>query len=364
MLSGLALVGCRSPQGSEPERAIDPVVATEMGYTVSWVSDVEVPSGHDLAHAVVLDDLLVTVESPTSLVTALSMRDGSIEWRRKVGEPAERLFEPFRRRGQILVNSSDHLYRLEVDSGELIGFDRLDWAATTEPAIVGELAIFGALNGRVFAHDLDAGFMRWQYQMKGAIRVAPRQVNEALFVADTAGRYALIDPADGSLRWDQMGRAFSGITAAPAVTDRAILMPSLDHSLYAVHPGDGRDRWVYRTTVPLDQSPAAFGSRVYLPIPGKALVALDLLEGTERWRLEKASLTPLTRVGEQLLARAPSALVLIDPASGRVTREVELGPLAQVVPLAGEEGGLILASPEGRVTRLDRIPTPEEAGSS
>src|SRR5205814_1015745 len=104
----------------------------------------------------------------------------------------------------------------------------------------------------------------WTYQMLGGISVAPTVSGENVLICDDAGNYRLFSANKGLIQWT--GRAFAKITAAPAINNFGIYVPSRDQSLYSVDRATGRDRrgWPYRSSQQLTQSPIVLGSALFL----------------------------------------------------------------------------------------------------
>ena len=181
-----ALAGCGTTRQHHSQPLADTIELHDLGYNEAWASSVQVPRGHDLTHAVLLGDQLITVEMPSRLVTAVSLRDGSLQWRTVVADPSDSLHEPFAYRDRIVINSGHEIFQLDKETGNLLHVGELRMPVNTRPGLYGSLAIFGAMNGRVFAHDLDSTFTTWQYQLNDAVKAPPLVVNNRVFVADAS----------------------------------------------------------------------------------------------------------------------------------------------------------------------------------
>jgi len=347
----LLTAGCQGTPAPTDRPLLDILSATELGYTVAWQSHVEVDEGTQLKHVVLLDDLLVTVESPTRMVTAVSLRDGSLQWRRLVGSGADKLYAPIAYGDRVLVNSGHRLYALDKASGDLEQVFQLRHAVSTSGAVVRGAIHFVSVSGRLFAQDLDSGFTRWEYQLKGAATTPPVAREGKLVAVDSRGTYAMFDAASGELVWKR--RAFDGIAAPPLFTRRRVLVPSRDHALYAADANSGRDRWIYRATVPLTDTLVNLRHLVLFQVPGRGLTALDITEGEKFWSIPDATRALTALEDERLLVRAGEFLRIVDQDTGETIQEARLGPVAWIG--VRENGALILASPRGRLVRLDPI---------
>lgn len=326
---------------------ITPLDARELGYRLHWATDLGVPQGREMSHIQWLGDVIVAVEAPSNMVTAVSSRDGSMLWRRIVGKAAEKLFTPLRSSDQLLINSEQMFHKLAIDTGRMLEINALGSLVNHAPAVVGDMAIFGGMNRRVFAHSIQAGYTKWAYQFTERMFARPAVFGPNIFVADGNGVYGMFSAQTGRLLWK--GRTFARVSARPAMSHLGVFVASEDHSLYALNGATGLDRWVYHSTQPLTLSPQVFTHTVTLPLPGQGLIALDARTGVERWRLPFIA-HPIAQFEETLLVHTANSLVVLDFASGRVLTEVPVHPLKSV--LYGPDRRLILVSPQGRLQML------------
>lgn len=339
----VAVVG--SPRGVGP--LIDPVDASDLGYDLQWSTDLGVPDGQSLSRIEVLGDVIVCIESPSNMVTAVSMRDGSMIWRRIVGKVADELYHPVRSGDRLLINSEQLLYSIDIGNGRMIEASRLQSLVNHAPAIVGEVAIFGGLNHRVFAHAIRAGYTKWAYQLTDRVFARPATFGPNVFVADGNGVYAMFVAQTGDLLWK--GRTFSRVSARPAMSHLGVLVAGEDHSLYALHGATGRDRWVYHSTQPLTLSPHVFGDTVILPMSGQGLVALDARTGLEEWRLPFMA-QPIYQFENTVLMYTADSLIALETGSGNILIEVPVRRIKKV--MHADDRKLVLVSPEGRLLLL------------
>lgn len=362
-LAGLMMVssGCATDRGGTgsartvvPARPtgllIEPEPARQLGYNVAWATDLKVPRNENILSAAVLGDVLVVVEVPGNIVSAVSMENGRGLWRRPVGTRTDRLFPAARHGDNILVNTATRLYELRARDGEAQGAAELETLASTGPTVVEGMALIGALNGNVIGHDIEAGYAKWRYDLAGQIVVPPVESGDNIVAADTRGVYAMLDAVDGTAMW--RGRTFGPVTAKPGVDRGTVYIASGDGTLYAVNRSTGRDVWKAPMAQPLTESPVSFDTVVLLPLPGRGVVAFEPADGAERWRLDTPA-RPILRLDERAVLATPNSLMLVDLETGRVAADARTLPLQTV--LAGPDNSLVLVSPKGRVLRLNRM---------
>jgi outer membrane protein assembly factor BamB len=346
----LTAVGCGdwSRRDSRSALLIEPADAARLGYVVNWSTPLNVPKRSELTSVTLLDDVLFTIESPGNLASAVSVRDGKVLWRRVIGQTTEQVYPPVRNEEQVYFNNDTTMYTLGVTHGNPIAASQLASVVETGPVLIGRYAIFGGADGTVFAHDLDAGYAKWSYQLTGGVVVPPVQSQQNIFVADSNGIYAALLATDGELLF--RGKTFGPITAQMASTRTGVYIPSQDRSLYAINRVTGRDNWVYRTASKLTIAPAVLGRSVFLPVPNSGLVALDAATGKVRWTTDLQARAVHANAGNILLLYN-GGLRWVDEKTGRVIEDVQTMPIQTVLALP--DHALLIVSPGGRVHRLN-----------
>ena len=130
-------------------------------------------------------------------------------------------------------------------------------------AIADGLVLFGSSSDtKVYALDLAAGAVRWEFATGGPVRFAPTVVDGRAYVGSDDGHVYCLDTSSGRQVWR--------FAAAPA-PDRVL--------------GNGRmiSVWPVRTGVLVDGGIAYFGAGVF-PLEGLYLYAVNAAKGTLVWK--------------------------------------------------------------------------------
>ena len=114
----------------------------------------------------------------------------------------------------------------------------------------------------------------------------------------------------------------------------------------------GSDRWKYRASRPLRESPSIIENTVFLPEPGVGLVALDAISGKVLWRVPSMA-QAVTIAKGRLLLNEQIRMLAVDPASGKTVAQVPV--LKLKTALSGPDNSLILVTDRGRLARLDPV---------
>ncbi|MFW6059404.1 MAG: PQQ-binding-like beta-propeller repeat protein [Phycisphaeraceae bacterium] len=338
---------------SEQRVLIEAPAASELGYTLSWLEDLGLPADEEIAGVYPLGDLIIVIEQQSNTIWALSARDGQRQWATVVGNPDLPLHGALRHDGLVHISSTTRLYSLREHTGELIDTTPLESAVTTGPVHHENYAIFGAINGRIFAHGFESNFPAWLYKLPDQIITPPVLTRGRVFFADASGNYVLLDANNGDRLW--RGHTFGPVTAKPVADENTIYVASEDRSLYALSLGNlGEDRWRYHTDVPLTRSPVVFQDVVFLSIPGHGTIALDIETGEPLWEMSEQDNQPILQRGDELLLSTGQSLELVEARTGALVAQAPTLTLERVIP--GPDDSLILVSPDGRLMRLDRTP--------
>jgi len=348
----VTLIGCQSvpPPPSGTGHLIEPGDALRLGYHLGPARDLAVPSGHAISHVAVLGDQLVIVESPSNLVTAISLGNGDTVWSRIIGSAAQDLYQPHSYAGSILINTESELFLLSAVNGHTQERQQLVVAVNQGPVVTDDLAIFGSTSGLVFAHNLRVGSDDWRYQMTGEIAATPVIYRNGVFVTDVHGKGAMLERTTGQHLWP--ARTFGRITA-PVVIDReSVYIACEDQSLYSLRQLDGRDRWIHRTDYSLRSSPVRIADFVIQNVPHAGLKVLEAQTGKTVWTFA-ASAQVVGEIGNRLLLNTGRNLIFVDLATGKTRTSVPVFPLQTVIQL--DDGRLVLVSVAGRLLWLEPI---------
>jgi outer membrane protein assembly factor BamB len=345
----------QKPPPSDIGLLIEPQPAADIGYRLGWATPIELLRGQKITSVTVLDDIVIIVEDPENLVSAIRADNGELLWKIKLGSKLETIYAPSRDGDQIFMHSGSRFFTLEARDGEVQSVARLETsvgsAAVYDPLT--RLAILSGSNGLVFAHSVDSNFTRWRYDLASRITNPPAIAQQDVFIVDTGGTYALLETASGNPLW--RSRTLGGVSAAPTVQGSEIIVASLDGKLYALNRTTGKDTWQYLDAAqPLIAKPVALGRLIIQPLlPDGGLVAVNAIDGSEVWRNNISAKPILTRQQDMLL-HTDASLVAIDLDDGDLVTQSKTLPLQTVVPV-GDDGSVILVGPTGRLLRLNPL---------
>ena len=150
------------------------------------------------------------------------------------------------------------------------------------PVIEGDTVCIPSNNGRLYAYEIQSGERKWVFQPGGRFQAAATIWNGSVFSTNTSGIYS-ISLADGSVNWKYqadvhyMSPAIDGETliasAGPDKPNRAVV--ALD-----VQTGD--EKWRVTAATGSDAAPAIANGTTVIGV-SDGLLAIDIASGSPQW---------------------------------------------------------------------------------
>ncbi|MFK7789959.1 MAG: PQQ-binding-like beta-propeller repeat protein [Phycisphaeraceae bacterium] len=331
---------------------IEPTPASEIGYRLGWASPVQLLEGQAITSVTALGDMVIVVEDPKNIITALSANDGELLWKINLGSDIESIFAPSRDEDQVFIHSASRFFTLKARTGDVTAVAPLAAPVSSKAVYAPEqrLAIMSGTNGLVFAHSVNSNFSRWSYRLANRITSSAVLAGQDVFVVDSGGTYAMLETSSGTPLW--RNRTLGKVSTNPAVQGSEVIVASEDGKLYAMNRTTGRDTWKYLDAEQkLTASPVALGRLIIQPlVPNEGIIAIDAINGSELWRTEITATPLLTRQRDMLLY-TDNKIISIDLDDGSVNTEVLTQTVMTVLPI-GDDGGILLVSPNGRLLKL------------
>ncbi|SFB83897.1 Outer membrane protein assembly factor BamB, contains PQQ-like beta-propeller repeat [Halobiforma haloterrestris] len=216
---------------------------------------------------VTVDETAYAVVPDTDRVVAVDASSGRVRWERTIGDPRS------------------------------IG--------TNRPAVRDGTVYVSSRPGDVVAVDAETGETRWSVRPEPHADSAlqyrnfhPPTVTDAGLVIPDQNGVVLLDPSDGSVRWEYVhgGNATDG---SAAVADGTVFVTDGAGSLHAIDLESGEREWT--ADYGPDTDPVVADGVVYLGYQVSELVAIDAETGDRRWTYEGATYFTQPIVGDGTL---------------------------------------------------------------
>ena len=193
--------------------------------------------------------------------------------------------------------------------------------------------------GELLAMDPASGAVIWRQRLGAPVTGAPAVEGGIVYVVSRDGGAWGVDVADGRVKWTLSGTpSRSGMigSAAPAITDRAVILPFGSGEVVAALRKSGTRVWGqavagerrgrgYAGFTDITGDPVVVGSTVYVGTPAGRTAALSASGGERIWTANEGALGPVLVAGGALfLVNDEARLVRLDAATGAVVWSVEM----------------------------------------
>jgi outer membrane protein assembly factor BamB len=141
--------------------------------------------------------------------------------------------------------------------------------------------------GEVIAFDVANGHVLWRSRLKKTpFSGGPAVGGGLVAVGTTAGEVIALESATGKVRWQV--RLNGEILAAPAISDRAVAVRTVDGKLRALSPKDGHELWTQEQQVPRlslrgTSRPVIAGDLTLCGFDNGKVLAVNMNDGSVQW---------------------------------------------------------------------------------
>jgi outer membrane protein assembly factor BamB len=316
---------------------VHPAIKLRPPFRVVWTRDLRAL----LEFPAVVWNGVAYVNNIKGWLRALSMKNGGMIWRQRVGRKMASSPGIDPKRG-ILVTTSmrpGYVNVLSMKTG------RLRWRyytglAEPSPLIRKGIAYFGATNGNVYALDLDRRRPRWVFHGGIKITSSPALVGNRLYFGDYAGRVYALDARNGRVIWT--GSAGSRVYGTVAVAGGRVFAPSVFSGLSALSARTGRLLWRIPSGAYLYSSPAAYRGRVYFGTYAGLVYCASASSGRILWRASSGGRVSGAVEVVGGLVYAASLENRTTAWNWRTGRQVWSFPHGRYVPVSGNASRLLI----------------------
>ena len=201
--------------------------------------------------------------------------------------------------GVVLAGAGDgYLYAVDAGSGKMRWRLQTAGRIRSSPAVTGGTVFVGSADGRFYAADLRSGRERWHFDTEGhalesrkfgfdrrTIQSSPAIAGDLVLFGARDGFLYALDRDTGRERW-RYDYKVSWVNGSPAVADGVVYVGTSDAAfVHALDLATGKERWRFATKGIVWSSVAVAGDAVLVGEGGGLLHVLDRATGKERWQL-------------------------------------------------------------------------------
>lgn len=210
------------------------------------------------------------------------------------------------------------------------GFDRGGNVSGGGLAVSGGRLFVTTGFGELIAVDAASGAIAWRQRLDAGIG-APTVADGTVYVVSRNNQGWAVDAATGRLEWNVPGTASGALLtggAAPAITDRLVIMPFgsgeiggvLRRSsafLWNTSVAAGRNGVAYANINDVTSDPVVVGNRIYAGNQSGRVVAFDTARGERIWQANEGAYSPVLHTGGDLFFVSDrNELIRLDAGSG------------------------------------------------
>ncbi|MGC8834850.1 MAG: PQQ-binding-like beta-propeller repeat protein, partial [Armatimonadota bacterium] len=163
-----------------------------------------------------------------------------------------------------------------------VGFQNERLGTCLEPIVALGRVYVGTHSGNLYCLDGQTGRAVWRFKCSGAFLHSPAVEGGIVIAASSDGFVYGLDAATGRLRWRYFGGR-SGFSASPTVSGGTVLIGARSGVFLALNAKTGRLFWMRRLGVPIRQTAASDGRRVFVTGEDMAVRCFDVRTGDLVW---------------------------------------------------------------------------------
>ena len=318
LVLALTVVSCSSPQGSNSEPAIAPLIwnvptpvsaprpnsngamarANVHGTGVFPAAGVRQLTGmrwkfktieYGVNTTPVIQDSVVYFGGRDGRIYAVDAATGTEKWNRRLD--TQSTSAPAIAGGTVYVGGWEELYALTTDTGQVQWIFRpaggADDGYYSDPVVYGGMVYFGGRRN-LYALDSQNGRKKWHLQLSGVISSGVAVYDDVIYIGtnspddrDDTYLYAL-DSQNGQEIW-KLKVTGAGIRGGIAVADGVVYVGTASEGLLALDASSSEEVWRYYAGSGVTTAPAVANDLVYITDRG-TLYAVDVQTGKEKWR--------------------------------------------------------------------------------
>jgi len=305
MSAGLATGPTARSQGALPRNVIPSRNSLDrLGLERAWSAQVPLGGGRDQVIALSQAEDLVFAQTNSGTFAAFDAETGRLRWSVGLGVGSPEAKPATVNSYAVFVSDGFALHALDRGTGRELWKVQLGDLCTSSTGATDSRVYVGLQNGKITAYNprsltsaratfqrfkKEAGSFAWTWQTNAKITARPIPGGPVVAFASQDGKvYVAVDPIEEGrpstilFRWPSSGPI---VASMGTYGTRTLLVPSTDHSIYAIDLFTGDLLWNYSTGAPIEQEPLVADEDVYVVNARRAMTALDAKSGTPRWTL-------------------------------------------------------------------------------
>jgi eukaryotic-like serine/threonine-protein kinase len=196
-------------------------------------------------------------------------------------------------RGRVVVGSDDnHVYCLDLLTGERIWAFKTADAVEASPLILGDYVYVGSADTQLYKLDLATGALAWTYATDGKILGGanwiqqPTDNTQKILVGSYDSKLHCVDAGTGKAAWTVTTENY--VNGAPAVADGKIVFGGCDGLVHVISAATGEELAKVEAGAYIAGSVALKEGFAYLGHYGNEVVCVDVNAENVAWRYKES----------------------------------------------------------------------------
>jgi len=238
--------------------------------------------------AVSESDSLVVFGSKDQTLYAVDFRTGRIRWTFQAKGPI--YASPTIKHGHVFVGSDDgNLYAIRLSTGRQAWKQDVHDPIRAKAAVTEERVLCGTDGGEMLCIDL-SGQIKWRFRARKGILSSPVIHQRIAYFGAMDGHIYAVDLENGWSAWKV--QTSKPIVSSPAIGMDRLFIGSVNGLMYALDLETGKERWKFDTKNQITSSPRFVGDAVYFGANDGKVYCLEAKTGKERWSFQTQGLVP------------------------------------------------------------------------
>ncbi len=158
----------------------------------------------------------------------------------------------------------------------------------SSPAVVDGILYVGAMDGNLYAVNVNSGFLAWTYAAGASIYSSPAVSDGNVYFLSTDGVVHAVDAVSGSLNWSTIIGPGDWDWSSPAIHGGYVFIASSNGNFYSLDASSGAINWSSSVGGQPDSPIAVINGKVYTGThnfdnSNPTLVALNEADGSANW---------------------------------------------------------------------------------
>lgn len=266
------------------------------GLELAWWGHATINPSRDRVRHFVADEETLYVQSTAGTVTAFDSETGKQLWAQQIGFQDASSYPVITNDRLALISSGMQMYAINKWTGKVIWQIKLPGLPSTSPSTDDTQLYFGALDGSVYALDLDKinelykenllpqwseETYKWRYQTGGVIISPPLSTGRIVNFASTDRSLYSVAATTRDLQFQF--EVDDPLSAHIGQSGDFLFLATAGDRIFCVNRNNGAVRWEYPTGLPIRQSPVIIDNDVYVFPENGGMFCLSATSGNQKW---------------------------------------------------------------------------------